>query len=92
MDRRSKNAKMATKKKIELKACVCYFSLFLKEKCISLLFRTKCIENLIYSCFLFPSFHEHSLLLKLPRTGQLLKTSFFKKNKTACVIETMLMM
>ena len=25
--------------------CVCYFSLFLKEKCISLLFRTKYIEK-----------------------------------------------
>ena len=29
----------------QIKACVCYFSLFLKEKCISSLFQTKYIEN-----------------------------------------------
>ena len=28
-----------------IKACVCYFSLFLKDKCISSLFQTKCIEK-----------------------------------------------
>ena len=29
----------------EFKACVCYFSLFLKDKCIFLFFRTKYIEK-----------------------------------------------
>ena len=38
-----------------------------------------------------PLFHEHSLLLELPWAAHLVKTSSFEK-RTACVIETMLMM
>ena len=71
----------------QIEACVRYFSLFLKEKCIHSLFRTK---KLTYSCFFFPSFHEHSLSLELPRAARILKTSCFEK-RISCVIETMLM-
>ena len=77
-------------KLLNLKACVRYFSLFLKDKCISSLFRTKHIEKKInLQLFFLPSFHEHSLSLELPRAARLLKTSWFEK-WTACVIETML--
>ena len=83
--------KWQRKKKIELKACVCYFSLFLKEKCISLLFWMTYIEKKFNSsCFFFPLFHEHSLSLELPWASCLLKSSWFEK-LTAWVIETMLM-
>ena len=40
-----KNFKKTTGNNLELKACARYFSLFLKDKCISSLFRTKYIEN-----------------------------------------------
>ena len=45
------------------KADVRNFSLFLKEKCISSLFRTNYIEKNfnLHICFFFPSFHEHCL-------------------------------
>ena len=76
---------------VSLKSCVRYFSLFLKYESISSLFRTKYIEKKFdLSCFFFPSFHEHSLSLELPRAARLLKTSWFEK-WTAWVIETMLM-
>ena len=45
-------------------------------------------RSLIYSCFIFPLFHEHLFSPELPRaTG--LKTSCFEK-MTVCVIETIL--
>ena len=72
-----------------LKACVCYFSLFLKEQCVSWLFRTKYFEKkLTYSCFIFPLFHEHLFSPGLPRATRLLETCLEKI--TVCVIEKML--
>ena len=72
------------------KACVCYFSLFLKDKCISLLFRMQYIEKkLTYSCFFLPLFHKHLFSPGLPCTTHLLETSFSEKI-TVCVIDTML--
>ena len=74
-----------------IKACVRYFSLFLKEKCISSLFRTKHIEKKFnLQLFFFSSFHEHSFSLELPPAGRLLKTSCLEE-RTACVIEATLM-
>ena len=61
---------------------VCYFSLFLKEECISSLFWTKYIEkkfNLQF--FFFPLFHEHSHSLELPCTAHPLKNFCFEKKK-----------
>ena len=72
------------------KACVRYFSLFLKDKCISLLFRMQYIEKkLTYSCFFLPLFHKHLFSPGLPCTTHLLETSFSEKI-TVCVIDTML--
>ena len=72
-----------------LRACVRYFSLFLKEQCVSWLFRTKYFEKkLTYSCFIFPLFHEHLFSPELSHAARLLKTSCFEKI-TVCVIEKM---
>ena len=72
------------------KACVRYFSLFLKDKCISSLVRTSILKrNLTYSCFFFPLFHEHLFSPGLPRATRLLETSCLEKI-TVCVIEIML--
>ena len=74
------------------KACVRYFSLFLKEKLFLFYFEQSTLKrNLTYSCFFFPSFHEHSLSLELQNATYLLKTSCFEK-RAACVIKTMLTM
>ena len=44
----------------KFKACVRYFSLLLKDKCIFSLFQTKYIEKKFnLSCFFFPVLHEH---------------------------------
>ena len=67
------------------KACVRYFSLFLKDKCISSLFRTKYIENK----FNLVVFSSHLFSPGLPRATRLLETSCLEKI-TVCVIETML--
>ena len=73
-----------------LKACVCYFSLFLKDKFISSLFRTKYIKStLTYSCFFFPLLHKHLISPEPPCTTHLLETSCLEKI-TVFVIETML--
>ena len=65
---------------VKLKACVRYFSLFLKEQYVSWLFRTKYFEiKFSLSCFIFPSFHEHLFSPELPRAAGLLKSSCFKK-------------
>ena len=72
------------------KACVRYFSIFLKDKCISSLVRTKYIEKRFnLSCFFFPLFHKHLFSPGLPRATRLLETSCLEKI-TVCVIETML--
>ena len=72
------------------KACVRYFSLFLKDKCISSLFRTKYIEKKFnLQLFFFPLFHKDLFSPGLPRATRTLETSCLEKI-TACVIETML--
>ena len=59
---------------ILFKACVRYFSLFIKDKCISSLFRTKYIEKKFnLQLFFFPLFHEDLLSPGLPRATHLLK-------------------
>ena len=58
-----------------LKACICYFSLFLKDKCISSLFRTKYIEKK----FNLQLFHEDLFSPGLPRATRLLETSCLEK-------------
>ena len=60
-----------------VKACVRYFSLFLKEQCASWLFRTNL--NLTYCCFIFPVFHEHLFSPELSRAARLLKLLVLKK-------------
>ena len=73
------------------KACVRYISLFLKDKCISSLFRTKYIEKKFnLQVFFFPLFHEHLFSPGLPCATRLLKPSCLEK-VTVCVIETMLL-
>ena len=74
------------------KACVCYFSLFLKEQYVSWLFRAKYFEiKFTYSCFIFLMFHKRLFSPELPRTACLLKSFCFEKI-TVYVIETMLVM
>ena len=59
-----------------LKAFIRYFSLFLKEKCISSSFRTKYIEKKFnLQLFFLPSVHEHLFSPGLPRATRLLETS-----------------
>ena len=73
-----------------LKACVRYFSLFLKNNVLFDYFEQNTLKrSLTYSCFIFPLFHEHLFSHELPRAARLLKTSCFEKI-TVCVIETML--
>ena len=63
-----------------LKACVHYFSLFLKEQRVSWLFGRNTLErNLTYSCFIFPLLHKHLLSPELACTARFLKTSCFEK-------------
>ena len=72
------------------KACVRYFSLFLKEQCSFWLYRIKYFEKKFnLQLFYLPLFHEHVFSHELPRAARLLKTSCFEKI-TVCVIETML--
>ena len=72
------------------KACLHYFSLFLKDKCISSLFRMKYIEKKFnLQLFFFPLFPEDLISPGLPRATRLLETSCLEKI-TVCVIETML--
>ena len=64
--------------------------LFLKDKCISSLFRMKYIEKKFnLSCFFFSQFHKHLFSPGLPGATCLLETSCLEKI-TVCVIETML--
>ena len=71
------------------KACVRYFSLCLKDKCISSLCRTKYIENKFnLLLFFFPLFHEDLFSPGLPGATRLLETSCLEKI-TVCVTETM---
>ena len=72
------------------KACVCYFSLFLKDKCVLCYFERSTLKrNITYSSFSFPLFHKHLFSPGLPRTTHLLETSWLE-TITVCVIETML--
>ena len=72
------------------KACVRYFSLFLKDQCSFWLFKRNALKrNLTYSCFIFPLVHEHLFSLELLRAVHLLITSCFQK-RTVCVIEIIL--
>ena len=73
-----------------LKACVCYFSLFLKDKCISLLFRTKYIEKKFNLQLLFLPTVSHLFSPGLPRATRFLE-NFCLEKITVCAIETMLM-
>ena len=71
--------KSIPKTKISFKACVCYFSLFLKDKCISSLFRTKYIERKFnLQLFFISVFHEDLISLGLPRATRLLETCLEK--------------
>ena len=73
----------------ELKACVCYFSLFLKEQCVSWLFWTKYFEKKFnLQLFYLPTVSQTFIFSELPCVARLLKTCFEKI--TACVIKTML--
>ena len=66
------------------KACVRYFSLFLKDKCISSLFRTKYIEKKFNLQLFFLPTVSRTFILSRATTRNFL----FRKNN--CVIETML--
>ena len=77
---------------LSVKACVRYFSLFLKEQCSFGYFDENTLKrNLTYSCFNFPLFHKHLFSHELPRAAHLLKTSCLEEI-TVCVTETMLVM
>ena len=73
---------------LSFEACVCYFSLFLKEQYVSWL-RNTLKWNLTYSCFIFLMFHKHLFSPELPHAARLLKSSCFEKI-TVCAIERML--
>ena len=74
-----------------LKACVRYFLLFLKEQCVSSLFRTKYFEKKFTVQLLYLSIVSWTFFSpELPRAARLLKTSCFE-NIIVYVIETMLM-
>ena len=69
------------------KACVCYFLLFLKDKCS--LFRTKYIEKKFnFQLFFLPTVSGALFSPGLPRATRLLET-FCLEKITVCVIETM---
>ena len=73
----------------EFKACVRYFSLFLKEHGASWLFRTKYFEKKFnLQWFYLPIISRTFFSPAIPRTVRILKTCFEKI--TACVMEAML--
>ena len=71
-----------------VKACVRYFSLFLKDECISSLVRTKYIEKKFsLQLFFLPTVSRTFILLGYqPRATHFLETSCLEKI-TECVIE-----
>ena len=70
--------------------CVGYFSLLLKEQCVSWLFWTKYFKKKFnYSCFIFPLFYKHFFSPGLPSATCLLEISCLEKI-TVFVIDTML--
>ena len=76
---------------VTFKACVCYFPLFLKGKCISSLFWRKYIEKKFnLQLFCSPLFRENLFSPGLPHATRLLEISCLEKI-TLCVIETMLL-
>ena len=83
---------ITSNKSIEFfKACVCYFSLFLKEQCVfpGYFEQNTLKRNLTYSCLILSLFHKHLFSPGLPNATPLLGTSCLEKI-TACVIKTML--
>ena len=61
-------------------ACVPYFSLFVKEHCVSWLFLTKYFERkLNLHLFFLPTVSRTFILSWIPRAARLLKTSCFEK-------------
>ena len=55
-----------------LKACLHYFGLFLKEQCVSWLFRTKYFEKKFnLQLLIFPLFHKHLFSPELSRAAHL---------------------
>ena len=68
-----------------LKACVRYFSLFLKEKCISSLFRTKHIEKKFNLQLFFLSTASQTFILSRATTRHPPPWNFsFRKNNCMC--------
>ena len=71
------------------KTCVRYFSLFLKDKCIYSLFRTKYVEKKFnLQLFFLPTVPRTFILSGATRRSRLIETSCLEKI-TVCVIETM---
>ena len=68
-----------------IKACVCYFSLFLKDKCISLLFRTKHTEKKFNLQLFFLPTVLRTFILSWATTRYLPSWNFlFRKNNCMC--------
>ena len=79
-EKRRNKAKYLTWNFIRLKACLHYFSLFLKDKSISSLVWMKYIEKkFTLEFFFFPLFHKHLFSPGLPHTTCLLETSCLEK-------------
>ena len=72
------------------KACVRYFSLFLKDKCISSLFRTKYIEKKFNLQLFFLPTVSRTFILSWATTRYLPPWNVLFRKKTVCVIKTML--
>ena len=64
------------KEPLYLKACVCYFSLFFKDKCISLLFRMKYIKKkfnlVVFSSHCLTNMYSPQGYHALPASSKLL--------------------
>ena len=80
-----KHAKKNYFSSLILKACVCYFSLFLKDKCISSLFRTKYIEKKFNLQLLFLPTVSRTFILSRATTRYPPPWNFlFRKNNCMC--------
>ena len=77
--------KLSTEGKSWLKACVRYFLLFLKDKCVFLLFRTKYIEKRFNLQLFFLSTVSRTFILSRATTRYPLPRNFlFRKNNCMC--------
>ena len=77
--------KLSTEGKSWLKACVRYFLLFLKDKCIFLLFRTKYIEKRFNLQLFFLSTVSRTFILSRATTRYPLPRNFLlRKNNCMC--------